>query len=240
MDAPSAQGVCGFAGTKNTFELSDVTIETSNDYASIQLVAMDEKNIGKSAKILVQVGTVYQPTGWKESATEFDINGTKVSGFKIENTGKMPWKGANTEVTLKLKNAGINQATLLDAAGYPKSTIAIEQTGGEVKITLPENAMYVMLENTTNSNNIDLKEKGMKVFPNPSNGNFRVEIQNYKPANYSLELLGLRGEMVLELKNIQHSTFQVNTNNLVNGIFLAVLKNEKGIVGTEKIFVQNN
>jgi len=152
----------------------------------------------------------------------------------------MPWKCANTLVTLKLKNAGINQATLLDAAGYPKSTIAIEQTGGEVKISLPENAMYVMLENTTNSSNIDLKEKGMKVFPNPSNGNFRVEIQNYKPVNYSLELLGLRGEKIFELKNIQHPTFQINTNKLTNGIFLVVLKNEEGIVETEKVFIQNN
>lgn len=240
VDAPSAQGVCGFVGTGNTFELSDATIETTNEYASIQLVAMDENSIGKSSKILVQVGTVYQPTGWKESATEFDVNGTKVSGLKIENTGKMPWKCANTQVTLKLKNAGINRATLLDAAGYPKSTFEINQAGSEVQITLPQNAMYVMLENTTHSSNIDLKENGMKVFPNPSDGNFRVEIQNYKPANYSMELLGLSGERIIELKNIQHPSFHVNTNNLANGVFLAVLKNEKGIVGTEKVFIQNN
>ncbi len=240
MDAPSVQGVCGFTNTENTFELSDVTIETSNEYASIQLVAMDDKSIGNSSKILIQVGTVYQPTGWKESATEFDMSGTKVSGFKIENTGRMPWKCANTQVTLKIKNEVVNSALLLDAAGYPVSTIDMVQIGNELQITLPENAMYVMLVNTTHSNNIDLKEKGMKVFPNPSNGNFRVEIQNYKSSAYSMELLGLGGEKFLEIKNIQQSSFHVNTKNLANGIFLAVLKNEKGVVETEKIFIQNN
>ncbi len=240
MDAPSAQGVCGFTGTKNVFELSDVSIETSNDYASIQLVALDERSISKSSKILVQVGTIYQPTDWKESATDFDLNGTKVSGFQIENTGKMPWKCANTQVSFKLKNTGINQATLLDAAGYPQSTIQINQVGSEIQITLPENAMYVILENTTHSGNFDLNEKRMKVFPNPSDGNFRVEIQNFKTANYSFELLGLQGEQVLELKNIQYSTFKINTTNLSNGVFLAVLKNEQGIVETKKVVIHNN
>jgi hypothetical protein len=55
-----------------------------------------------------------------------------------------------------------------------------------------------------------------------------------------MELLGLSGEKIIELKNIQHPSFHVNTNNLANGVFLAVLKNEKGIVGTEKVFIQNN
>lgn len=80
----------------------------------------------------------------------------------------------------------------------------------------------------------------MKVFPNPSNGSFRVEIKNYKAANYSLELLGLRGEKIWEVKNIQLSTFDVNTNPLSDGIFLAVLNNENEIVEMEKVFIQNN
>lgn len=119
-------------------------------------------------------------------------------------------------VTLKIRNKVVNQALLLDAAGYPVSTIDMVQIGNELQITLPANAMYVMLVNTTHSNNIDLKEMGMRIFPNPSNGNFRVEIQNYKPSAYSMELLGLRGEKFLEIKSIQQSTFHVNTNKLAN------------------------
>jgi hypothetical protein len=32
----------------------------------------------------------------------------------------------------------------------------------------------------------------------------------------------------------------VDTKNLSNGIFLAVLKNEKGVVEMGKVFIQNN
>ena len=240
MDAPSAQGVCGFTGTKQTFELSDVTIETTNNYAAIQVVAMDEKNIRESSKILVQVGTIYQPTGWIDTPANFTMNNITVAGFKIDNTGKMPWKCANTQVTVKLKNKGINQATLLDAAGYAKSTITVEKTGEEVQIVLPANAMYVVLQGTTHTGYIKKPDSGMKVFPNPSNGNFRVEILDYKPLDYSFELMGLRGEKISEIKNIQNSTFDVNTNNLKNGFFLAVLKNEEEIIDTAKVFIQNN
>ncbi len=240
MDAPSAQGVCGFTATKQTFDLTDVTIETTNDYAAIELVAMDEKSIGESSKILVQVGTVYRPTGWTETPAEFDLNGTKVSGFKIDNTGKMPWKCANTMVTLKLKNKNINEATLLDAAGYAKSSVVITRVGEEIQISLPENAMYVILENTTHTGSIPLKPDGMKVFPNPSNGNFRIEIQNYQPGNYELEILGLNGEKIREIKNINNATFTVNTKGLTEGFFLAVLKNNSEIVDLKKLCIQNN
>jgi hypothetical protein len=240
MNAPSVQGVCGFTGTNKTFELTDVTIETTNNYAAIQVVAMDEKTISESSKILVQVGTVYQPTGWAETPSDFVVDGKIISGLKITNTGKMPWKCANTQVTIKLKNKGINQATLLDAAGYAKSTIQVEKVGDEIQIVLPANAMYVVLQATTPTGDIRKTDSGMKVFPNPSSGNFRVEILDYTPVNYSFELLGLRGEKISEIKNISSPGFEVDTKNLSNGIFLAVLKNEKGIVEMEKVFIQNN
>ena len=152
----------------------------------------------------------------------------------------MPWKCANTQVTIKLKNKGINQATLLDAAGYAKSTIQVEKVGDEVQIVLPANAMYVVLQGTTQTGDIRKTDSGMKVFPNPSSGNFRVEILDYTPVNYSFELFGLRGEKISEIKNISSQGFEVDTKNLSNGIFLAVLKNEKGVVEMEKVFIQNN
>lgn len=240
MDAPSAQGVCGFASKQKTFSLTDVTIESTNDYAVVNVVAMDEKSIAESSKILVQVGTVYRPTNWAETPANFTLNNTTVAGFKIDNTGKMPWKCANTQVTIKLKNKGINQATLLDAAGYAKSVIQVEKVGDEVLIVLPANAMYVVLQGTTNTGEIKKNDSGMNVFPNPANSNFRVEILDFKPTGYSFELLGLHGEKISEIKNIRNSTFDVNTKNLSNGFFLAVLKSNNGIIDTEKIYIQNN
>lgn len=240
MDAPSAQGVCGFTSKQKTFPLTDVTIESTNDYAVVNVVAMDEKSIAESSKILVQVGTVYRPTNWSETPANFTMNNTTVAGFKIDNTGKMPWKCTNTQVTIKLKNKGINQATLLDAAGYAKSVIQVEKVGDEVQIVLPANAMYVVLQGTTQTGEIKKNDTGMNVFPNPANSNFRVEILDFKPTDYSFELLGLRGEKISEIKNIRNSAFNVETKYLSNGFFLAVLRNNEGIIDTKKIFIQNN
>jgi hypothetical protein len=116
----------------------------------------------------------------------------------------------------------------------------VEKVGDEAVIVLPANAMYVVLQGTTQTGVIRKNEKGMKVFPNPSDGNFRVEIQDYKPGNYSFELFGLRGEKISQINNISESAFDVDTKNIADGIFLAVLKNEKGIVEMEKLFIQNN
>jgi hypothetical protein len=240
MNAPSAQGVCGFAGKVQSFDLSDVIINTTNDYVVVNVVAMDEKPIRQSAKLLVQVGTVYQPTNWSESPSTFTLDSKTVTGFKINNTGKMPWKCANTQVSIKLKGSRINQATILNAAGYAVSTVNVIKTAETVQVDLPANAMYVVLENTTKTRQIEKKETGMNVFPNPANGNFNVEINEFDKEIYSFELRGLRGEKVREMTNIQHSTFEVDTSNLSGGIFFAVLKNEKGIIETKKICIQNN
>lgn len=146
MDAPAAQGICGFVGEEQNFELSDVSIETTNDYATINVVTLDDKPISKSSKILVQVGTVYRPTDWEDTATEYDMRGEKVSGYRIDNTGKMPWKAANTLVTLNIDNSIVKCATVLDAAGYPQSTIEVQQNGNKTQIDLPKDAMYVILD----------------------------------------------------------------------------------------------
>ncbi|HKK09480.1 MAG TPA: hypothetical protein VJ939_01530, partial [Bacteroidales bacterium] len=92
MDAPSAQGICGFVGAQKTFELSGVSIETENEYATINVVSMDENPISESSRVLIQVGTIYRPANWSESPADFELNDEMVSGFRIDNTGEMPWK----------------------------------------------------------------------------------------------------------------------------------------------------
>jgi hypothetical protein len=94
MNAPKAQGVAGFleAGAP-TVQLADVTITSTNPYAAINVVSMDDLPLSQSQQILVQVGTVYRPTGWQEKPVKVTINDQQKDGFEIINTGKMPWKG---------------------------------------------------------------------------------------------------------------------------------------------------
>ncbi len=201
VNAPSAKGVCGFVKNKPSFDLNEVIIQSTNDYAVVNVVAMDDKSVGESSKILLQIGTVYRPTAWAEVATTFELEGKIVSGYKIENTGRMPWKCANTQVTVKIKNKGLNLATLLDAAGYAKSTIPIIDEGEYVKIELPPEAMYMIVENTTTSvkKGAELHLKDHHLFdnyPNPFNSTTMIHYSIARAGFVSIDVYNALGQRV--------------------------------------------
>ena len=67
LDAPSAQGACGFLSASSPVDLSTVSIRSEDQYAAILAVALDDRPLAESASVLVQVGTRARPTGWAES-----------------------------------------------------------------------------------------------------------------------------------------------------------------------------
>ncbi|MEX0774251.1 MAG: hypothetical protein WD042_00915 [Phycisphaeraceae bacterium] len=147
INAPKAQGVAGFlkdAGGK--FDLADVTIESRNDYATVQLVAMDDRPLRQSARILVQVNTTARLTGWETRPVSIPRQGgPAVQGQEIVATGHPPYQVADTHVTLRLNNAGITKATLLDAAGYASGDVALQKDADRTVIQLPRHTMYLIL-----------------------------------------------------------------------------------------------
>jgi hypothetical protein len=147
VSSEKAKGVCGFLSGKQKFNLGSVQINTKNNYAAIWVVAMDNVPVEKSGKILIQVGTVYQPTGWKEEECDFKADNQNLHGFKVVDTGKMPWKADDTQVTVEILNADLKKASLLDAGGYVVGNVPLRKSKGKVSLTLPRNAMYVVVEN---------------------------------------------------------------------------------------------
>jgi hypothetical protein len=149
VDSPKAQAVGGFlAQAGGRFRLHDLDIDSRNDYATISVVSMDDLPIGISKKLLIQVGAVVRPTGWRqEPATgkTQDGKGT-LEGWRVVDSGKMPWQVKNTEVTLTIANIGLKKATLLDTAGYPVGPVSVTRLGGRLSLRLPANAMYVIVE----------------------------------------------------------------------------------------------
>ena len=146
MDAPKAQGVTGFLKRNGgRFELSYVEIESSNRYATINVVALDDRPISKSEKVLVQVVTVNRLTGWTTEDATFTVgkgdSAYEVEGEQIVRTGEPPFRIANTEVSVRVRNPALKKATVLDINGYPADTV--ELTDGLVE--LPASAMYLVL-----------------------------------------------------------------------------------------------
>jgi hypothetical protein len=131
-----------------TIKLRDVTIQSRNEYSTISVVAMDNQPLVTSRKILVQVGTTQRPTGWQDKDATFNSPDGKETyvGKQIVNVGSAPWQVVETDATLTLRNAAVKTATVLDANGMAAGTLTGKRSGGTFAVTLPRNALYVVLQ----------------------------------------------------------------------------------------------
>jgi len=142
LDTPKAQGVTGFLKTLGDCRLTDVAIRSSNDYATVLVVAMDNKPLKESGKILVQVGTTERPLGWKTKP--ISINGR--AGEQVVSFGHAPWMIVRAEVEIAIANSTIKTARVLDANGMPVNTISLEPAAGRATFKFPPDALYVVLQ----------------------------------------------------------------------------------------------
>jgi hypothetical protein len=148
LDAPKAQGVCGFLADAGPSDLGAVRVESKNAYAAVLAVSLDGKDLKDAGSVLVQVTTQCRPYGWKEAEATFQDNEKKhtFKGKRIDDTGAPPWNVRDTDVTVTVRNPGLRKATLLDANGYPAGAVEVKAAGGALRVTLPKNALYVVLE----------------------------------------------------------------------------------------------
>jgi hypothetical protein len=136
INAPAAQGVCGFLNAAGIVELDGVSIESAMEYGLVLLVALDGKSITNSAKLLLQVASEEQPYEWATSQS---------AGVRtITNRGTVPLMMKNLAGTVRLKRADAASMTVvpLDYNGY---RIAGAPGHADV-ITLSTNLAYYLIE----------------------------------------------------------------------------------------------
>ncbi len=152
VDAPKMQGVAGFLSEEGEFALSDVTIQSTNEYATVNVTALDQKNIDSSNKLLIQTGTLYRPTNWEETPAKIEMNGQSYDGYKIINTGEMPWLADVNKISVEINNSELQRAVALDAAGYTINDVEIILTkeAGKTVIRIPKDVMYVVVDSNPN------------------------------------------------------------------------------------------
>ncbi len=148
VDAPRVQGASGFLKKTSTIKLKDATIQSANDYATVLIVSLDGQPLKQSKRVLVQVGTTARPTGWTDRETAFQSDDGKQTyhGKQIIDTGKMPWAITDARITLTLDNPGLTAATPLDINGNPRAELKTTVQGTAVRLQLPKDALYVVLE----------------------------------------------------------------------------------------------
>lgn len=147
VDSPRYQGVGGFlADAGGSFTTADLSVQSENRYAMIAVVSMDDRPIRESGRILIQVGTESRLTGWLTRQTSFEAGGQNLEGEQIVNSGSPPWQIVRTKATVEIRNSQLRRATALDVDGYAVAEVAVERREAGIQLTLPPDAMYVILE----------------------------------------------------------------------------------------------
>ncbi len=146
MDSPKAQGVTGFLkAAGGHFELSDIAVDSQNEYAAVSVVSMDDEPLTRSRRVLVQVGTTARLTGWEVKDADFTFQKQTIHGKQIVNTGKPPWRIGNTQVRITFNNLTLSKATRLDESGYRAESVPVRRVGKGITVDLPPDTMYLVL-----------------------------------------------------------------------------------------------
>jgi hypothetical protein len=149
MNAPRAQGVSGFLSRQGVFKLADSTISSKDEYASYWLVSMDSKPLTASGKILLQVGTLSQPTGWATLPLADVKDGQGKSwgpGVKLVGNLKWPWRIVKARAEVTLVNATVTKMKVLDGSERLREERPLERDGATVTFTVPDDALHCILE----------------------------------------------------------------------------------------------
>ncbi len=146
LDAPKVQGVTGFLKKGGQIKLKDTVIASGNDYATVIIVSMDNQPLKKSAKVLIQVGTVARPTGWKQKPVTWKSEDGKQQGFEIVRFGQAPWRIIKNDLNIIVNNPQLSKATVLDANGLAQGKVDLKRDDDKVSLQFPPNAKYLILE----------------------------------------------------------------------------------------------
>ncbi|MCZ7645513.1 MAG: hypothetical protein M5U26_09555 [Planctomycetota bacterium] len=139
VNTPKSQGACGMLVKKGKLDLGDVIVESQNEYGSVLVVALDDKPLAQSQKILIQAVTEDAHYGWK---TEPSGEGEKILAL---GTYPLNVKKIQAKVTFK-KPGALKEALILDGNAYDTGKRATVSTaGGALTVTLPEDALYTVV-----------------------------------------------------------------------------------------------
>ena len=136
INSARAQGICGSLHERGAIEMKDILISSDMDLGHIIVVALDEKPLAVSTRILLQVMSEEKPTDFE---TESSATGVK----RILNIGRDPWLVREFQGTVRFKRSDAEQLrwTALDYAGYPATT-----TGTCAELSLLPRTMYYLIE----------------------------------------------------------------------------------------------
>ena len=134
VNAPQAQGVTGFVGNAGRAVLKDVSINAEMEYGSVLLVALDDRPLATSRRMLLQVMSEDANYGW-------EAPGEGLREIKSIGSAPIVVRKFAGSVSLRRPDAAKLKVTALDFNGYP-----VRKVGPAARITLLENTLYYLIE----------------------------------------------------------------------------------------------
>ena len=135
IDAPAAQGVSGALKAAAQIATRDLVISSDMELGHIIAVALDEKPLGQSSKVLLQIMS-------EEQSSEFKTEAAGPGVKRIVNIGVDPWLVKKLQGTVQFKrtDAALMKVTKLDFNGYPAGKLATAE-----KIILDPQTVYYLI-----------------------------------------------------------------------------------------------
>ena len=135
INAPAVQGISGNLRALGETKLTDISIASDLELGHIVLVSLDDQPIKTSSRLLLQVMSEEQPSGWKSEPAENNK-------LRIASLGRDPWtiKPLTGTIRLHRLDAAELQVTPLDPNGTP---VAPPSPANEIKLR-PETIFYLL------------------------------------------------------------------------------------------------
>ncbi len=143
VNAARAQGVSGNLRAAGTTELKDLVITSDLDLGHIIAVSLDDQPLARSGRILLQVMSEEQASGFATEPVSPTVK-------RIVNIGHDPWQVKELKGTVRLKRADATRlkVTALDFNGYPAGVVSTAQ-----HIELRPTTLYYLIASNSQSRN---------------------------------------------------------------------------------------
>jgi predicted extracellular nuclease len=192
-DSVMVEGEVGFFNGTTELQFLDTIIKIGTGTVPAPLVVQDLGESTEAELIRLNNVTLVNASQW---------TGTGASGFNVDITD-----GQNTWVLR------IDEMCALYSAGAPSGTFDVIGLGSQNDNSSPYNSGYQIMPRVTTDiiehNGInDVQIETMKAFPNPSNGSFIIETEEFVNGA-QLQIVDLTGRVVVT-ENVSGERFNVN------------------------------
>ncbi|MBT0608582.1 PQQ-dependent sugar dehydrogenase [Aequorivita echinoideorum] len=100
-------------------------------------------------------------------------------------------------------------------------------------VDISSGSIYKVLGGTLATEDFNLAD--VQIFPNPTKDNFTISMKNEKIS--SIEIVDLKGSVLISEKNLSVSDVNISASNLNSGIYVAKIESENGATAIKKLVI---